>query len=238
MTSTFHGGNPNIECFCVRCKEAVVNDCISCDWCSQWEHRSCASVSENDFESFNYENVAFFCVQCLPEVPKAFALYNTYSKLDVEFENKFCAMENELQKGLGHHIAKFEAANLAALENTCKKLQTCVEDISMKINSLSSSNNNLQKEIQSTSESLNETQTAHVQRPPVNPAMSIVDELADREKRKKNLIVYNLPESAQNSKSDSDTFTAMCSSVFNCSFAITKFLRWERKCPTNTGPCC
>jgi len=65
----------------------------------------------------NYENVAFFCGQCLPDVPKALALYNIYSKLDIEFEKKFCAMESELQKGIGHHLAKcFKAANLVALE--------------------------------------------------------------------------------------------------------------------------
>ena len=75
----------------IRCNESVVNDCISCDWCDKWEHKSSASISEKDF---NYKNV---WVKCLPDVPKALALYNAYSKLDTEFEQKFCAMESELQ---------------------------------------------------------------------------------------------------------------------------------------------
>ena len=218
------------ECLCVRCNKSVVNDCISCDWCNKWEHRQCASIDEKDFDSFKYENVAFFCGQCLPDVPKALALYNTYSKLDIEFEKKFCAMESELQKGIGYHLVKcFEAANLVALEKSCKKLQTSVEDLSVKITTLSSSNKTLQMEIESTSETLNTTQTTSAPMSPVNPAMRIVDELADRDKRKKNVIVYNLPESAQNSKSDSDTFSALCSSVYNCSFTITKLLRLGKK---------
>jgi len=75
-----------------------------------------------------------FCVKCLPDVP---ALYDTYSQLDTEFDKKLFAL---LHKGISHHLAKcFEAANSVAMENTCKKLQTCVEDLSVKISSLSSS---------------------------------------------------------------------------------------------------
>jgi len=78
----------------------------------------------------------------------------------------------------------------------------------VKICSLSSPNKTLQMEIESTSESLNATLCTYM--PPINPAMRIVDELSDRDRRKKNVIVYNLPESAQNSKSDSDAFSALC----------------------------
>jgi len=43
-----------------------------------------------------------------------------------------------MHKGIGYHLAKcFEAANLLALENTSKKLQMCVEVLSVKISSLS-----------------------------------------------------------------------------------------------------
>ena len=45
--------------------------------------------------------------------------------------------------------------------------------------------------------------------------MDIIDELSDRDKRKKNMIVYNLPES----KSDSDAFADLYSSVYSCTVA-------------------
>ena len=110
---------------CVKCNETVVEDCISCDWCSEWEHRSCASIQERDFELCNYENVAFFCYRCLPDVSKALSLYNTYSKLDAEFEKRFQSMEDKFHKGIGHHLTKcFEAANLAALEDVMYPLST------------------------------------------------------------------------------------------------------------------
>ena len=51
------------------------------------------------------------------------------------------------------------------------------------------------------------------------------------------MIVYNLPvpEPAPN-KSDSDSFTAMCSSVFNGSHAITKSVRLGKKLPNKHMP--
>jgi len=84
-------------------------------------------------------------------------------------------------------------------------------------------------EIKIISEMLNAPQTTCAPMSPVNPAMRIVDELSDRDKGKKNVIVYNLPESAQNSKSDSDSFSALCSSVYNCLFTITKLLHLGKK---------
>jgi len=51
-------------------------------------------------------------------------------------------------------------------------------------------------EIESTSETLNASQTTCAPMSPVNTVIGIVDELSDRDKRKKNVIVYNLPESA------------------------------------------
>ena len=45
---------------CVKCNETVVENCISCDWCSEWEHISCASIQQRDFKLCIYENVAFF----------------------------------------------------------------------------------------------------------------------------------------------------------------------------------
>ena len=44
-------------------------------------------------------------------------------------------------------------------------------------------------EVESTFESLNTTQTTCVPMPPINPAMRIVDELSDRDRRKENVIV-------------------------------------------------
>ena len=75
----------------------------------------------------------------------------------------------------------------AQLNNAYHKLQKSVDEISTRINNLSQLNNNLQMEIDSTSESLNNS----VESRPVlssvslsSAALSIADELADRKRRK------------------------------------------------------
>ena len=57
--------------------EDVVDDCIACDWCSDWEHRSCAGITHKDLELLGSgkENIAFFCSNCLPKVVDALTLY-------------------------------------------------------------------------------------------------------------------------------------------------------------------
>ena len=58
--------------------------------------------------------------------------------------------------------------------------------------------------------------------PSVSPsvtALSIADELADRERRKNNIIVYNFPE-ASDHQSDKDSFVNFSTSVFNCNVAF------------------
>ena len=111
-------------------------------------------------------------------------------------------------------------------------MQKSVEEIASKISSLSLSNNNLQIEIENTAESIsNSTQNRIVPLSPPNAAMGIIDELADRDRRKKNLIIYNLPEPTSKNQSDSDLFTALCSSVFNRTVTITRSIRLGKKEP-------
>ena len=68
-----------------------------CDWRSNWEHRLCANISQNNLQVLDggTENIAFFCSRCLPDVPKALEMYRMYSKLDSEFENKFQLINGE-----------------------------------------------------------------------------------------------------------------------------------------------
>ena len=51
--------------------------------------------------------------------------------------------------------------------------------------------------------------------------LTILDELADRERRHKNLIVYNLAESSE-SLSDQSKLQELCSSVFKVDMTLTK----------------
>ena len=62
--------------------------------------------------------------------------------------------------------------------------------------------------------------------------MDTINELSDHDKRKRNMIVYNLPES----KNNSDAFVGLCSSVYSCSFAIARSVRLGKKIPDKHKP--
>ena len=100
-----------------------------------------------------------------------------------------------------------------------------LRNLHKKIGSLFLSNSNLQMEIDSASESLTDSSPIGpaTMSPRPSTAMDIIDELADRERRKRNIIFCNLPESSPNNKGDSDAFAVLCSSVYNSSLiTITK----------------
>ena len=68
--------------------------------------------------------------------------------------------------------------------------------------------------------------------PSVSPsitALSITDELADRERRKNNIIVYNFTETSDH-QTDKDSFVNFCSSVFNCNVKSVKYYAWRSLC--------
>ena len=74
------------------------------------------------------------------------------------------------------------------------------------------------------SESLSDSVKSRPVLPSVSPsttAMSIADELADRVRRKNNIIAYNFTETSDH-QTDKDSFVNFCSSVFNCNVKISK----------------
>ena len=54
-----------------------------------------------------------------------------------------------------------------------------------------------------------------------NAAHSIIDELADRDRRKKNAIIYNLPE-AKDRTADKNSFLTLCKTVFDLNVPVTR----------------
>ena len=112
------------------------------------------------------------------------------------------------------------------LNNVYHKVQKSVDEISTRINNLSQQNNSLQMEIDTASESLNNS----VESRPVlssvslsSAALSIVDELADRVRRKNNTIICNFPEASDHER-DKDLFTDFYTSVFKHNGNVNKLL--------------
>ena len=78
----------------------------------------------------------------------------------------------------------------------------------------------LQKQITGTSKITSQTVASTTESSTTAVLSNIADELADRECRKNNLIIYNLPESSDQSK-DTAFFNELCQSVFTITAKIT-----------------
>ena len=131
---------------------------------------------------------------------------------------------------------------MAGLENVCKKLHKSVTELESKIVNLSLSNNSLQMKINNASKLLtNSSQTGPA---PVAPcpstSMSIIDELADRDRRKRNIIsiIWLSPLARPIGVIVMmHLHAALCSSVFNSLFfAVTKSILLGKKAPDKHRP--
>ena len=63
---------------------------------------------------------------------------------------------------------------------------------------------------------------------PSNSALSIIDELADREKRRKN-VLYTIFQRFSDHKADSGSFLNMCKEVYNYDISVNKVVRLGKK---------
>ena len=126
--------------------------------------------------------------------------------------------------------------SVQSLSSRCDILTQSVKELSTKIESLLTRNKNLQMEVNSISEPTstpNQPDTVpFVSMSSTGTTLTILDELADRERRHKNLIVYNLAESSE-SQSDQSKLQEMCSSVFKVDIALTKTVHLGQKMVLN-----
>ena len=93
-------------------------------------------------------------------------------------------------------------------------------------------------DIDTASESLSDSVESRPVLPSVSPsitALSIADELADRERRKNNIIFYNFMETSDH-QTDKDSFVNFCSFVFNCNVKISQVLRLGKKIANKHRP--
>ena len=200
-------------------------------------HRAFADIEESVLVALSStsQNILFFCNPCLCALPDALKLQTqVVNKLQAEFQS----VEANLCKEIGNQITRcLEPTNLAQLYTVCTSLQKSMDEVSLKIKELSIQNNNLQMEIDTTSESLSAPvqPKSFASSASSNAALSIADELADRERRKKNIVVYNLTECSDR-KTDIETFKALSNNVFKLDVNIAKAIRLGPKIANKQRP--
>ena len=87
-------------------------------------------------------------------------------------------------------------------------VEKCIEDVGEKIKSLLSSQYGVQEQVESFLKLLQDSSVPSMGVTPVSAQVcaTIVDELAERERRKRNVVIYNLPEAKGR---EADRFSAL-----------------------------
>jgi len=212
---------------CGHCKKKCTPTCeaLQCDLCSSWVHASCEGFSKKQYSSISQltkslDNVMFYCRlnNCV-----------TRSKQFI-----FASVEAT------------QATNDSTLQSLIEEQDTirqALTEMSEKVNQICSMNQSLEKELKSIPIPSNQApQSTIVANSPSNPS-EIVEEYLDRERRKSNLIVYNLQEpnnvqtTSERSNIDRNNLTQLFHSELHIeNVEITKCIRLGRATQNKTRP--
>ena len=150
---------------CVSCNESVDGEAVECQWCAKWEHMKCAKMSKPEYDILS---------NCTPQI--VFFCSLCISKLP----------------------SVLDQTSNVNINSKIETLQTQVTDLVTKVNE--QINNRLQQleekltSIPSTSQSIS-TSCSSTDESTENLASQVIDEYRDRENRKLNVILHNVPES-------------------------------------------
>ena len=197
--------------------KGLTSEAIMCDLCGSWVHAACEGLTREQFKVFNQlsnsvENIVYYCNlnQCLVR----------YKQLVFQ-QLSGCFDQNTSAKPW--------------LEEY-KKLNDHVTALSEKIDTLCSSNTNLQQQIHASHESLSLTNQSNTSPASSTSASSqladAMNDYFDKERRRQNLIIYGLPESndsnsANRNAADIASFGRLVSSQFRIEIsALLRLLVW------------
>ena len=211
------------------------SEAIQCDICYVWVHASCEGFSREQYKSFSdlsksFPNLAYCCKLngCLTRLNQLIARKDTPDPLA---EN---VLEN-LEKNYSsvHQTITTISKNINQLSLNNTELENKVNNLAKSIESsgLESTVNNLAKSIES---SLAQPKPPAWEFPatftPSSVAINVADELTERDKRKCNIVVHNLPEpSTANSQSDTNCFLDICHGSLDLNVEVIKSVRLGQK---------
>ena len=201
--------NVDICCHCNK-KSTKRSEAVQCDLCYSWLHEG---PSKEQYKlltqlTSTVDNVMYYCKFNKCETRSKQLMFNSIHKALFPFDNS----ETD------------ETEPLMLEQNAIRKE---ISDLSAKVNALCSMNENLEKEIKSTTaSSIAQSSVPNTQS--TSAALSVIDEISDRNRRKNNLIMYNYPEGADLS-ADKESFISLCSTVFDLNVEVDKVLRLGRR---------
>ena len=207
---------------CSNCNEScdadgVKGEALQCDLCEGWFHAACENISSKHYKSFSslaksIPNMVYYC--------KHNKCQSRIKCIVAEFIKSSVAESAQISDGFKNTIRSMDKS----LSDLTVQVGKCIEDLGSRIENLLSNQTGLQMEVDSIQSQPSQPTLAGISVRPSSAATSastasstahnIIDELADRDRRKKNIIVYNLPEPSDRA-ADKVSFVALYKTVFD-----------------------
>ena len=174
---------------CITCKEFVTDsDVIECQWCQKWEHKVCTKLSDNDFILLRRtsDRIRFYCSLCAPRVDVVLKIFDSFCEKQIFIDAKLQGIKTQLA----------ELSGLQRVQVPALSKQSNSENMQIDQSPTDQSEAHITNTTQPTSDELS------------NAVKSVINEEKERNRRKLNLIIHNIPESeaeAPNIRKEEDT---------------------------------
>ena len=211
---------------CALCCNPATDSVIECLWCEARLHAKCAKLSEEQCILIGNatRNVVFFCTPCLEALPEAFKSYDGFSLVD--------SRVSTIEKS----ISDMQTSTLQGLKAELTTLQTITSNLATKVKDLCTQNTTLQEQLQVVSSDLTTKSTSSLSdSDAASSTFDVANEIAERDRRKRNIIVYNLPEKTER-VADKVKFTEMCKEITDVELKITKTFRLGKRVESKHRP--
>ena len=195
---------------CKHCNKRCTNrgkssEAIEYEICHSWVHASCEGISKENYKLFNQ------VVSVIPNIVYCYKL------------NQCCTKLNQLTSVANNPLPDTVNNNLQELSEQHVTLKKAVAQLGSRIEVFSQNNKTLQNKLNDVI-SHNQPVRSDPQEL-VKTATSIVDELAERGRKAKNLMIYNFPEE-HDPETEKANFIKMCSDITNLNeIRLLKFYR-------------
>jgi len=90
---------------CVSCKKKQISQyshSLFCEYCCEWEHRSCSGVSSEVYNILSSDpfpnNIMFLCSHCRPKATSALKFFNEIQDKHAELEERLVQLETKLMQ--------------------------------------------------------------------------------------------------------------------------------------------
>ena len=218
---------------------------VQCDGCHDWFHVTCQGIPKPAIKALEkYDSLAWLCPDCKIDLKKGKRQQDLVSSLELKFTRLAESVREELDqaaKSAQEQAERNQALWMKSMETYTKCVKEQTQDLELSIQQHKLSYAEAVKGTCSEVEKTVKCQLASIPKPnstnstkDTRDLSQILDDHLDKEKRKGNIVVHNLPEHegdtlADRSSKDITEFTIMVKEVMRLNVSTSRSFRVGKK---------